>query len=411
MVAIGLLMRAFPPDLVDHVVDMTGVRERRQRALPSWLIVYLLLAMVLFAPAGYREVWDRLVSGLRWMGSPRAPASLGARPSAAAITYARQRVGWNVMEALLDAVTAGEAASQATSSIRLMAIDAIWVSMPATRWNIAEFGNPSTDAGPRTLLRTQATVIGDCETGSVLGAVISPAATAAPPGAELLGRVTQRRHDEGGILLLTSQELLGNDLLGEMLRAGVRGLWRTTADADLAIERELADGTYISRIAAPGEAGTASYGQPDPGHEAGIPVRVIEHWAAAASGVPRHEPLVLITDIVDPDTLPAALAVSAYARRSELGARLARLGTARPGAGGLALRSESPSMIRQEIYAMLCCYHAVLPLAGDGVNLTPSSHYIWRQLATSFSGPARRAHAFGKQAKNIGINLPRPQHR
>ena len=352
-------MRAFPPDLVDHVVDVTGVRERRQRALPSWLVIYLLLAMVLFAPAGYREVWDRLVSGLRWTGSTRVPASPGARPSAAAITYARQRVGWKVMEALLDAITADEA-SRATSGMRLMAIDAIRVSMPATRRNIAEFGNPDSDAGSRTLLRTRATVIGDCETGSMLGAVISPAATTVAPGAELLGLVRQRRTGEGGTLLLASQEFPGHDLLGEMLRAGVRGLWRTTADAGLAIAGELADGTYLSRIAAPGQAGAAPDGQPDPGHAPGIPVRVIEHRAAATSGVSPHEPLILITDILDPDTLPTALAVSAYARRPELSARLARLGSGRPSAGGVALRSESPSMIRQEIYAMLCCHQAIL---------------------------------------------------
>ena len=52
-IGIGVLATVFPPELVDRVVDEAGVRERRTRTLPSRVVVYYLLAMVLFFQSGY----------------------------------------------------------------------------------------------------------------------------------------------------------------------------------------------------------------------------------------------------------------------------------------------------------------------------------------------------------------------
>ena len=65
-IGIGVLAKVFPPDLVDRVVDEAGVREQRKRTLPARVVVYLLLAMVLFFQSGYGEVWNKLVQGLEW---------------------------------------------------------------------------------------------------------------------------------------------------------------------------------------------------------------------------------------------------------------------------------------------------------------------------------------------------------
>src|SRR6266852_9148096 len=100
-IGIGVLAKVFPPELVDRVVDEAGVRERRTRTLPSRVVVYYLLAMVLFFQSGYGEVWNKLVAGLDWARRFRERLEVGMQPSAAAITYARQRLGWPVMERLL----------------------------------------------------------------------------------------------------------------------------------------------------------------------------------------------------------------------------------------------------------------------------------------------------------------------
>ena len=98
-IGIGVLAKVFPPDLVDRVVDEAGVREQRKRTLPARVVVYLLLAMVLFFQSGYGDVWDKLVQGLEWARQFRVRVALGMQPSPAAVTQARQRLGWQVMAA------------------------------------------------------------------------------------------------------------------------------------------------------------------------------------------------------------------------------------------------------------------------------------------------------------------------
>ena len=72
-----MLAKVFPPELVDRVVDEAGVREQRKRALPSRVVVYYLLAMVLFFQSGYGEVWNKLVAGLDWARRFRVRAERG----------------------------------------------------------------------------------------------------------------------------------------------------------------------------------------------------------------------------------------------------------------------------------------------------------------------------------------------
>ncbi|CAM5659048.1 hypothetical protein SCANM63S_03545 [Streptomyces canarius] len=52
-IALGVLTKAFPPELVDEAVEATGRREVRRRRLPARVVVYFVLAMCLFRSAGY----------------------------------------------------------------------------------------------------------------------------------------------------------------------------------------------------------------------------------------------------------------------------------------------------------------------------------------------------------------------
>ena len=101
-IGVGVLTRVFTPELVDRVIDRAGVREQRRRTLPARVVVYYLLAMVLFFNSSYTEVWNKLVAGLDWARRFRLRGELGMQPSPAAITYARQRLGWPGMAALME---------------------------------------------------------------------------------------------------------------------------------------------------------------------------------------------------------------------------------------------------------------------------------------------------------------------
>src|ERR1035441_835680 len=100
-IAIGVLTSTVPPALVDEVLEATGRVERRHRLLPARVVVYITLAMCLWADEGYEEVARLLVGGLskmaRWRGSWQVPTT-------GALTQARARLGDGALKMLFERV-------------------------------------------------------------------------------------------------------------------------------------------------------------------------------------------------------------------------------------------------------------------------------------------------------------------
>src|SRR5215218_4693388 len=94
-VAIGVLTRSLPPELVDQVLAATGQGEQRRRLLPARVVVSDTLAMCLFAQVGNEEVMRLLVQGLsvarRWQGAWQVPTR--ARSPAPGQGWGRRRCG------------------------------------------------------------------------------------------------------------------------------------------------------------------------------------------------------------------------------------------------------------------------------------------------------------------------------
>src|SRR5216683_285462 len=229
---------------------VAGDRERRTRTLPSRVVVYYLLAMVLFFQSGYGEVWNRLVAGLDWARQFRVRLSLGMQPTPAAVTLARQRLGWQVMAALLEAVAgplAGEEAGRAfVAGMRLAAVDGMCLDLPDNEENGAEFGYPGNDGGRGPFPQLRVVGLGECGTRAVLAAATSGLGTGEQPLArQLLPRLRP------GDLLLADRNFLSHGLLADVLAAGVHVLWRAKSDVDLPVLQVLPDGSYLSRIADP----------------------------------------------------------------------------------------------------------------------------------------------------------------
>ena len=66
--------------------------------------------------------------------------------------------------------------------------------------------------------------------------------------------------------------------------------------------------------------------------------------------------------------LSAEQAAVAYASRWQLETCFSELETSLRGGAAVVLRSKSPDMIRQEIYAMLCCYQAIRTLISHAAS-------------------------------------------
>jgi hypothetical protein len=98
---VGELTRIVPFDMVDAALAETGATQRRIRALPSRVVVYLLLAAALFADLGYPQVWIHMITGLD--PDPGGAGSGRARiPSASALCQARRRIGAAPLRALFE---------------------------------------------------------------------------------------------------------------------------------------------------------------------------------------------------------------------------------------------------------------------------------------------------------------------
>jgi hypothetical protein len=372
-IGIGVLAKVFPPELVDRVVDQAGVREQRKRTLPARVVVYYLLAMVLFFQSGYGEVWNKLVAGLDWARRFQARMSLGMQPTPAAITLARQRLGWEVMAALLEE-TAGPLAGQETgpafvSGMRLAAIDGLCLDLPDTAENAAEFGYPGNGQGRGPFPQIRVVGLGECGTRAVIGAATSPLAAGEQALArQLLGRLRP------GDLVAADRNFLSHGLLKAFIGAGVHVLWRAKSDVDLPVLQVLPDGTWLSRIADPAASRKLRRKGAGPEDIPGITVRVIEYTVESQDGSQTSETFTLVTDITDPAVLSCGQAAAAYASRWQLETCFDELETSLRGGATVVLRSKSPPMIRQEIYAMLCCYQAIRTLishAADDAGIDP----------------------------------------
>ena len=112
----------------------------------------------------------------------------------------------------------------------------------------------------------------------------------------------------------------------------------------------------------------------------GIPVRVVEYEVTNGDG--SNEIFCLITTILDPGEASAEELAAAYAERWEFESSLDELKTHQRGRGGV-LRSNTPEMVRQEIWALLLTHYAIRHLmreAADQADVDPDRLSFMRSL-------------------------------
>ncbi|MDH6130609.1 IS4 family transposase [Kitasatospora sp. GP82] len=347
-IAIGLLTRTFPPELVDRIVEECGRTGQRQRLLPPRVVVYFVLAMCLFSGQGYEEVARLLTEGLawarRWSGSWQVPTT-------AAISRARLKLGPEVLKALFEQ-TAGPVATEATAGAwygrwRLMAIDGTTFDVPDSEENDARFGRPKTHRGERSAFpQVRVVALAECGTHAITHATLGPFATAESVLARELFDVLGP--DD---LLMADRGFAGLEQWRAAAAGGADLLWRIKSNAVLPVRQELPDGSYLSDIAAAGDRKRA---------DAAV-VRVIE-YTLDDPGRPQHTaPYRLITTILDHESAPAMELAARYNERWEIETALDELKTHQRGPAQV-LRSRSPEGVEQEVWGHLLVHHAIRSL-------------------------------------------------
>jgi hypothetical protein len=366
-VGLGVLTGEVSPGLVDEVIELAGCREKRRRLLPARTVVYFVLGLCLFSgadsmgPPGYRSVMRWLTNGLRHPGGVVLPTS-------SALTRARQRLGARPLE-LLFGLRRGPLAVAGTPGafafgLRLVAWDGTGIDAAGTPANAAAFGRVQ-GGGPQ--LRLLALI--ECGTHALIDAVFDSAARVSEH--KLARRLLPALGP--GMLLLADRNFPGWELWGLAAGTGADLAWRIKKNLVFPPVRVLPDGSFLSVMPTPAEnvrLGQArAAGRIPPGPPEGHTVRIIEYTVTvrAADGTARAEPFRLATTLLDHQRAPAAGLAALYHERWESENGYAELKTRLRGAAFI-LRSRSPELARQELFALLTVYQALCALKAQAAR-------------------------------------------
>ena len=148
-VTLGVLTATVPGDLIDTVLAETGKQSRRYRQLPARLVVYYVMALVLFAQASYGEVLRCLLEGVRWLHLKGDATALAGK---SAITKARIRLGVAPLKELFERVARPLAEPGLPGAwyrgLRLVSLDGTTILVPDEPELEQRFGRPSSSRGP-----------------------------------------------------------------------------------------------------------------------------------------------------------------------------------------------------------------------------------------------------------------------
>jgi hypothetical protein len=374
-ISIGVLTRAFPPELVDEVVEATGTREQRRRLLPARLMVYFVLALWLFRGrnCGYGQVMLKLADGLycQRRGADLLAGQLdpdgwvdagqGRRwrqPNISSLSRGRGKLGSDPVRMLFEHVAGPTGADGAPGvfccGLRAVSVDGSTTDVPDSEKNAAFFGRPSNASRDGAFPQARWVAAAESGTGSLLGAAIGRYADAEQPlAADLLSCFGP------GMLVLADRKFLSWSLARAFLATGAHILWRASASFALRPVKALADGTYLAELKPPRKKDGPA-----------ITVRVIEytvHTTAEDGGEETSEVFCLVTSLLDPEEHPALDLACCYPRRwgceTVIGHHKTDMGEGQP-----VLRSGDPEGVMQEMWALFAVYQALFKLTGIAVN-------------------------------------------
>jgi len=366
LVSLGVLASRVPRDAVDDVVTATGKEARRRGGkLPPHVVVYLVMALALFADEDYEEVVERLTGALRSWGSWD---ERWEPPTKGAVTQARQRLGPEPVAELFAQVAVPVAGLVGEGAFlgpwRLMSVDGTELDVPDTPANREAFGAGAND-GPFPKVR----LVTVCECGSrapVLAAMGPSAAKGS--GEQSLARMLYPRLEEGW-LLLADRLFYGWADWCAAAGSGADLLWRVKDDVGLPFLELLPDGSYRSVLVKTSVKGARRAGLVEAARRGedldpslARHVRVVEYEVTGRDG--EDALIALVTTVTGWQAAPAPVLASAYHSRWEHETANAQVKTVLRGPGRV-LRSGSPDLVRQEIWGYLLTAWAVSALICD----------------------------------------------
>jgi len=376
-IGVGVVTRLIHRDLVEDVLAATGRRERRVRLLPARVVVYLVLALSLFMTDGYEEVVRKLTNGLRGLRIWRDEWEV---PVPSAISQARARLGSEPLAELFRRVCVPVAKPSTPggffAGLRLMAVDGTALDVPDTPGNAAEFGFYA-GATPQKSAFPQVRLVSLVELGT--HATVAAKIDAIGVGERrLFDRVIN--DFSAGMLVLADRGFYSYHAWVAARKTGAELLWRIPDNIVLPALEYLPDGSFRSELLPAHLKASIKTGRPTTEAEAfREPIRVVEYMV---TGRGETTTIRIITSLQDHTEAKADDLAALYAQRweHELAFDEIKEHQIHP---DRVLRSRTPDLIRQEIWALLITHYAVRHLiaeAADDLSADPDSFSFTRTI-------------------------------
>lgn len=342
---VGYLALNCPLDKVRKALAAHDAQSKRQRGLPHEVLVYFVMAMVLYANVAYEEVLRLVVEGLRQAlgddGVTRATVTKGA------ISQARTQVGIAPLRQLYQEQVRchGPVGMPGVwyGGLRVMAIDGSSLDMPDEASNAKHFGYPAASRGSSAFPQLRFVAMVECGTHTLCYANPGPYSDGE---LTLAGPVVDQA--DATMLLTADRNFYSHAFWQRAVATGATLLFRVKRNLRLPREQMLSDGSYLTTLYADDKDRRRK--------KDGTVVRVIEY---TLDGIPDPEPSYrLITNWLDCAAAPGVELAALYHRRWTIEETFDEFKT-HLADRDVVLRSKRPELVEQEFYALLLAHAAI----------------------------------------------------
>lgn len=349
--SLDLLSEQLSPAQIAETLSACQAWEQRERKLNMPTVVWILIAMGLYPRQSLKRLLHTLLSPLRTISGT---SHLLCTDSA--VTHRRSHLPVQVFHHLFRQLAHPLATPQTPEAFwrgwRLMAIDSTLEDVADTKANAAAFGRVTHGKSRSPFPQIRCTALVECGTHAIIDASLTPCRVGELTAARRLLRSVQPQ-----MLILLDRGFRSLQVLHAIKRRGAASLSRLPADLVRSYDFQLSDGSWI-----------ATLGKGRNCQDAPLVVRVIE-YTIQQPGLPgngqRHR---LMTTLLDPQQAPALELISLYRQRWQVETTFGEIDhqqqiEQRP------LRSQSPTGVLQELYAILLGHFLVRDLMHQAATL------------------------------------------
>ena len=349
-ISVGLILKTFPEENINEVLEKTGKLNQRQRDLPAHIVVYYVIAMSLFMQVSYLDILRCLLEGIEWLRGPTNRVNMAGKSG---ISQARTRLGYipvrHLHDEMVRLISTVDTKGSWYRRWHMVSLDISALETADSRENEMAFGGFEgvRDRSDYPLLRFASLV----EHGTL---VLFGTQLADRRMTEMSMAQDVVRNLRSGMLCLADLEYLDLVLLQIAVDTGADVLWKIERPPVVSNGQVLPDGSYLSRIYTSVE---------DRIHDInGIEVRIIEYTSQGDTGSLGTQRL--LTTVFDSSEASAQELVSLYNERCQIDTALSEL---KPHLRGdkIQLRSKTPELAKQEFYGLMMAHFAVRKMMYD----------------------------------------------